>query len=347
MFKGARLGIFIFIGTILIILSVFLIGNKESLFVDTVNVYTRFARVEGLKSGAPVMLSGLSIGTVKNIVLSEDSAGGVIVTMSIDKKLINFVRLNSEATIETEGLVGKKIISISPGTVDYEIVSEGGFINSKEPLNFTEVVEETTEILKYVKSITKDFADVVSKVNAGKGTIGKLINSDQLYRASVDITKSADTSLQIMTKKLEELTNYIVDVGGGASRIFNNIDTVVYNIRGLIEDVERGKGVLGALIADRSAYDSIKTVINNLVVTTESFKDGASAFTENMEALKHNWLFKNYFEQRGYWSLSEREKELDKKIEEIERQNNMLQERINELKELEDRLEKLRKEKNN
>lgn len=344
MFKGARLGIFIFIGTVLIIISVFLIGNKESLFVDTVNIYTRFTRVEGLKSGAPVMLSGLSIGTVKSIALSEDSAAGVIVTMSIEKDLINFVRLNSEATIETEGLVGKKIISISPGTSNYEIISEGGFIKSKEPLNFAEVVEETTEILKYVKNITKDFADIVNKVNDGKGTVGKLINSDQLYRASVDITKSADTSLQIMTKKLDELTNYIVDVGGGASRIFNNIDTVVLNIRSLVKDVEKGKGVLGALMADRSAYDSIKTVINNLVVTTESFKDGASAFTENMEALKHNWLFKNYFEQRGYWSLSEREKELDKKIEEVNKQTNMLQQRIDELKELEARLEKLRSE---
>ena len=196
-----------------------------------------------------------------------------------------------------------------------------------------------------MKNITKDFSEVVNKVNGGKGTIGKLINSDQLYWASVDITKSADTSLQIMTKKLDELTNYIVDVGGGASRIFNNIDTVVLNVRSLIKNVEQGKGVLGALMADRSAYDSIKTVINNLVITTESFKDGASAFTENMEALKHNWLFKKYFEQRGYWSLSERERQLNEKIEEVNNQTDMLQKRIDELKELETRLEKLRQDK--
>jgi len=342
--EGARLGIFIFIGTVFIVISVFLIGNKESLFVDTINIQTRFKRIEGLKTGAPVMLSGLTIGTVKTISLAQDSLGGVIVVMSIEKKLINFVRLNSEASIETEGLVGKKVVAVSPGSSEYEIISADGFIKSKEPLNLTEVVEETTQILKYMKNITKDFSEVVGKVNEGKGTIGKLINNDQLYRATVDITKSADTSLQMMTAKLNELTDYIVGVGGGASRIFSNIDSVVFDIRNLVQDVEKGKGVLGALMADRSAYDSIKTVINNLVVTTESFKDGASSFSENMEALKHNWLFKNYFEQRGYWSYNEQEKALNQKIEEINNQNKVLEQKLIELKELEARLEKLHKE---
>lgn len=344
--EGARLGIFIFIGTVFIVISVFLIGSKESLFVDTINIQSRFKRIEGLKTGAPVLLNGLTIGTVKSITLAQDSIGGVLVVMSIEKKLINFIRLNSEAYIETEGLVGKKVVSITPGTNEYEIISENGFIKSRESLNIAEVVEETTEILKYIKNITKDFADVVNKVNQGKGTIGKLINNDQLYRTTVDITKSADTSLQVLTTKLDELTNYIVGVGGGASRIFNNIDSVVFDIRSLIQDVENGKGVLGALMADRSAYDSIKTVINNMVTTTESFKDGAQAFSENMEALKHNWLFKNYFEQRGYWSYNQEEKALNNKIEEINRQNEILEKKIIELKELEARLEKLHKEYN-
>jgi len=49
-FEGARLGIFIFIGSFLIVLSIFTIGNKESLFVDTIAINSRFQNVEGFKN---------------------------------------------------------------------------------------------------------------------------------------------------------------------------------------------------------------------------------------------------------------------------------------------------------
>ena len=56
---------------------------------------------------------------------------------------------------------------------------------------------------------------------------------------------------------------------------------------------------------------------------------------ENMEALKHNWLFKSYFEDRGYWDAGEYEKEVDQKTEELNEKIKLLEEKINELKSLE------------
>jgi len=116
--EGARLGLFIFLGSALIVLSIFTIGNKESLFVQSISLMSRFNNIEGLKSGAPVRLSGYTIGSVSSIMLADDSAGTVIVTMRIDQELRHFIHLDSEASIQTEGLVGKKIISITPGSAD-------------------------------------------------------------------------------------------------------------------------------------------------------------------------------------------------------------------------------------
>jgi phospholipid/cholesterol/gamma-HCH transport system substrate-binding protein len=53
--------------------------------------------------------------------------------------------------------------------------------------------------------------------------------------------------------------------------------------------------------------------------------DGASRFNENMEALRHNWFFKGYFEDRGYWDKEEYEKVLDAKIKELR----LLEEKLN------------------
>jgi phospholipid/cholesterol/gamma-HCH transport system substrate-binding protein len=69
-------------------------------------------------------------------------------------------------------------------------------------------------------------------------------------------------------------------------------------------------------------------------MTTKMTQEGAESFMENMEALKHNWLFKSYFEQRGYWDKADYEKELDKKILEIKEQNEALEERIKKLQQL-------------
>ncbi len=79
-------------------------------------------------------------------------------------------------------------------------------------------------------------------------------------------------------------------------------------------------------------------MVHNLTKTTYSAKIGTEAFAENMEALKHNWLFKKYFEERGYWSKTEYEEKLNAQINEIEKSKKELDERLNRLEELEKKL---------
>ncbi len=337
-FEGARLGIFIFIGTVLMVISILLLGNKESLFVSTINLKTYFNTIEGLKAGAPVRLSGYDIGSVSGVSLAPDTSGRVEVYLNIDKSIRHFIRLNSIATVETEGLVGKKIIAITPGSPDFEIIKDGGVIPSKNPMNITEIIEETQSIMAYVKDITKDFSEIVEKINSGQGSIGKLVNDDKLYKSTVSITQSADRSLNEITAKFEEVSDFLINITTGFDRIVANIDTTIVDVKDLINRVNNGEGIIGGLINDNTSYDSIRSVINNLVLTTESTRNAASKFEENMEALKHNWLFKSYFEQRGYWDKLEYEKELDNKIFQLQKQNKILDEKIREMLELQDKL---------
>ena len=328
--EGAKLGLFIFIGSFLIVLSIFTIGNKESLFVETVEINSRFENVEGLKTGAPVRLSGFTIGSVNNIVLSGDSLGTVIVTMHIEKSLQHFIRLDSEASIVTEGLVGKKVVAIRPGSPSQAIVGEGSFVKSKTPLNITQVIEDTQAIITYVKDLTKDFSGLVHKINEGEGSIGKLVNNDELYNAAVDITLSAKTSLDSITSKMDQIAELIVQTNNTASKVFTDIDTSMVAIKNLVTKVEKGEGTIGKMLNDDEVYDSLKVMFSNLTVSTEAAKEGMVSFSENMEALKHNWLFKKYFEDRGYWS----ETEIDNKLDRLEEQNKLLDEKLEELKEL-------------
>ncbi|OGU59672.1 MAG: hypothetical protein A2V66_13500 [Ignavibacteria bacterium RBG_13_36_8] len=342
--EGARLGIFIFIGTILLIISIFLIGNKESLFIETISIKTYFPGVEGLKNGAPVRLSGYDIGSVSNIGLAADPSGLVEVQMRINDDVKHFIRLDSEASIETEGLVGKKIVSITAGSPDQEAIIDGGIIKAKQPFSITEIIGETQAVMAYMKDITRDFSGIVEKINKGEGTIGKLLTDDRLYNATVSVTQSADKSLNEITGRIGEVSDIVIQISSGFASIVSNIDSAVTDVKNLVDKINKGEGTIGSLVADRSTLDSVKAVINNLVRTTEETKLGASRFAENMEALKYNWLFKGYFEQRGYWDKAEYEKEIDQKLLQIKIQNELLDQKIKDMLELEEKINNIQRE---
>ncbi len=337
-FEGAKLGLFIFLGTVLLVLAIFLVGNKDSLFTQNIYVKTYFDNVEGLRTGAAVRLNGLNVGSVSDIKLLELNQYRVEVTMRINADVKQFIRLDSEAGIETEGIIGSKIVTITPGSKDNATIEDGGVILSKAPVNMTQIVAETQSIMGYMKDLTKEFSEVLGKVNKGEGTLGKLVYDDALYNESVTIVQSADSTLKIMVDRLEKMSGFIIGLGTNVEDIVASVDSAAVDLRNLVAKIERGEGALGALIADESVYDSIKTIVSNLTQTTAEAKLGTEAFAENMEALKHNWLFKNYFEQRGYWSKSEVENKIDNQLKLIQEQNKQLDLKIKQLQELENRL---------
>jgi phospholipid/cholesterol/gamma-HCH transport system substrate-binding protein len=338
--EGARLGIFIFIGTVLLVFSIFLLGNKEKLFTGTTEIKAYFDQIEGLKPGAPVRLSGYDIGSVSSIALVNGKSGNVEVIMRIDNDLKHFIRLDSQAAVETEGLVGKKIITITPGSGGMAEIEEGGVVKSKNPLNISAIMEQTESTISYLKDLTKNLSEVIGKVNQGEGTIGKLVNDEQLYKNAVSITRNADKSLTAVTDKLNSLSNIIVDMTGNIKSIITNVDDAITDVRSVVSKINNGEGTIGALVSDKKIADSVKTIISNLAKTSDYARIATSSLADNMEALKHNWLFKGYFEERGYWSQSEYEKAIDLQLNELKKQQGILDEKMKTLSEMESKINK-------
>jgi phospholipid/cholesterol/gamma-HCH transport system substrate-binding protein len=93
---------------------------------------------------------------------------------------------------------------------------------------------------------------------------------------------------------------------------------------------------LGQVLVNGSKYDSIFAVtMQNINTTSEAARLAASRMAENMEALKHNWLFKGYFENRGYWDKAEYQDEINKSLKDLDEKMKLINERIDELKKLE------------
>ncbi len=335
---GAKLGIFIFIGSTLLVIAIFMLGNKEALFKSTFNVKTYFHNIEGLRTGAPVRLSGIDVGAVDDIKVVGDTISSIEVSMRLLTDIKRFIRKDTQAEIQTEGLVGNKFISLKIGEAAGEEVEEGGSILAKEPVSFADIIEETQGIMAYTKQMTEDFAGIIRKINSGEGTIGKVINDDKLYYAATDLTESAGKSLNSITGELNTVTEQFKRLGNQVESVVNNINEVVTGVDTLLYNVSMGKGVVGSLLVEGTPEDStMKETFQNLNELMRESKSAASKLSENMEALKHNWLFKSYFEDRGYWDTEEYEKEIDTKTQELNEKIILLDKKIDELKSLEAR----------
>jgi phospholipid/cholesterol/gamma-HCH transport system substrate-binding protein len=334
---GAKLGIFIFIGSTLLVIGIFMLGNKEALFKPTFTVKAYFRNIEGLRNGAPVKLSGIDAGAVQDIRVVGDTVSLIEVKMRLLDEIRHFITVNTQAEIQTEGLVGNKFVSLRVGESGAEPVKDGGVILAKEPVSFADIIEESQGIMGYTKEMTKDLADILDKINRGEGTAGKIFNDDALYNAATDLTKSADKSLTSITAELNIITEQYKSLGQSVKSAVENINRVIIGVDSLLGNASKGQGVLGSLLVEGTNADSnFQSLMINLKDISEESKIAVTSLSENMEALKHNWLFKSYFEERGYWDASEYELEIDRKTKELDEKIELLNKKIEELKSLEE-----------
>jgi outer membrane protein OmpA-like peptidoglycan-associated protein len=84
-------------------------------------------------------------------------------------------------------------------------------------------------------------------------------------------------------------------------QILDSTKDTMQNIDSISSKINRGEGTAGALINDKKIYEQANAA-------TAQAKAGATAFDENMEALKHNFLLRGFFKKRGYEDEAELKK---------------------------------------
>lgn len=108
-------GVFLFFCMALIVFVVFTIGLEKGFTEPKVYMSVLFGKVGGLMEGAPVRLSGVTIGTVSEIDFmdKEVEGRGVKVILSLYKKYEKQLHKISKISIVTEGVLGEKIVDMS------------------------------------------------------------------------------------------------------------------------------------------------------------------------------------------------------------------------------------------
>lgn len=193
-----KLGIFVSLGILILFLIIFFIGTNQNLFGSKFRIKTNFNNVSGLQIGSQVRFSGISVGTIENIVIINDSTVNVEAVMDMDVK--KFIKTDSKASIASEGVIGNKILIISQGNTKLPEIKDGATIASFEPVEFDDILTSIKVTADNAEIITGELALLLNNINNGEGTIGKLMNDEQMAK---DLDKTME-NLRNSSKGLSE-----------------------------------------------------------------------------------------------------------------------------------------------
>lgn len=308
---NAKLGLFVIAGLAFLIFSLYMIGRNRNFFGDTFTIQASFHNVNGLTTGNNVRFAGIDVGTVRKIEIESDSS--ILVTMVIDKQARPYIRKKSVASVGSDGLMGNKLININSGTELSPPVEEGDRILSLKPIETDEMLRTLNTTNENFEAISTDLRKITQKIN----------NSNSLWKLLSDSTITADLRVAVKNIKVagnnaarvgDQLTAITTSVRNGegplgtlltdtalANKLKNSLQDIhvasnqaaqaTADIQTLLQKVKRGEGTAGALLSDT-------TLLLKLQQSLDHVEQGTARFSENMEAMRHNFLFRGYFKKQ-------------------------------------------------
>jgi phospholipid/cholesterol/gamma-HCH transport system substrate-binding protein len=292
--------------------------------------------VSGLKEGSSVRFNGIEVGQVDDIEIT--GVDKVMIRMTIQSSVREFIKKDSKATVISEGLVGNKIVELTPGSLSVESVRDEDVIQALRPIDTEDILKSLKESGDYASRITKDLSEIVGKVNKGEGTLGQLVYNDQLYRTIDSTMRGFSGYTGQINQVFSKITNTVDAVATDIDQLTKTVKDITGDIAEVTRKMNSSESIVGTLLTDTAFANDLKGLIYHANQTTANLERGSFSFSQNMEALKHNFLFKGYFEDIGYWEKPDWERNVIDKELQLKLKEQQLNEKEIRLRELEEKL---------
>ncbi len=322
--RAIIVGIFVFLGLAIFILTVLTLGSQKNAFEKAITVKAFFGNVNGLQKGNNIWFSGVKVGTIKKVKLIAD--GKVEVDMNIEEQSVQYIPKDSKAKLSTDGLIGNKIIEIYGGSLSNGKIEPGDVLNNDKLLNTDEMMNTLSKNNDNLFAITNDFKVISGRLAEGKGSVGKLLTDETMYdqlNATTNILKRVSENLDKLSSHVSAYTSKLNDKGTLANDLVSDTvvfsklratvtqlqnvaassDSVISNLKitsanlnkgvnNLNEGLNNNKAPLGMLLHDEQAAANIKTTLKNL-------QSGTKKLDEDLEAIQHNFLLRGFFRKKA------------------------------------------------
>jgi len=293
-----RVGIFVLVALLTFLGAVYALGARARLFEARYTIHADFTEVGGLVEGATVRLAGVQIGRVSAVNLPPQPGGKVQVDLTIARRFSDRIRKNSVARIETQGLLGDRIVEITVGDPSAPAVAPGEVLASRDPADFGRIMASGAETAKNVAALADALRETADQINKSKMIESAAATVNKLGRVVDQVEQGrgwAHTLLYeepVALKRLNELiasTQTVIDrveKGQGAAGVLVSPEgtasakrfvAAMDRISAMVEQPEREPGLLPGLLFDpkyKAVLDDLRVVSHNLRVISDRVAGG-------------------------------------------------------------------------
>jgi phospholipid/cholesterol/gamma-HCH transport system substrate-binding protein len=216
-------GIVVSLAVFVFAVAVFSIGSEQRLWSRKVSYKIRLPNTNGLQVGSPVRLAGVQVGTVTDIHLAEDpNRLDIDVLFSVDAALRSRIRADTKASLKVLSLLsGDRFLELTPGTPTEPELPAGAYVGVPEEMGIEELQELGASIADDLQAITGSLKVILDQLQNRDTIIGQALFDPNFGRETL-----------------------------------GNLKETVIAARGVMEDVEGGRGLAGRLLSDDEFADA-------------------------------------------------------------------------------------------
>ena len=231
------------------------LGQAANLFTSRYELVAYLDNANGLRPGGSVTLAGQLVGTVKDIEflpVDFDTTRNLRIVARIDRSVREQIRRDSEARLRTMGLLGDKVLDISPGTPGFPVLEQGDTLRVATALDYEAVLAKAAGAVDDVVLLTRDLRTVTAGLARGQGTMGQLLTNRDMYDQMTSAMARANAlfaSLQNPNGTFGRMMN--------DPTLYNRLTTAVASLDSTLSAVNSSQGSLGRLLRDTTLYANL------------------------------------------------------------------------------------------
>ena len=247
-----KVGGMILVALAILTVAVFKLGEAANLFSKRYKLVALLPSANGLRVGGSVTVAGQLAGTVSSIDFlppDADTTRNLRVVVEIDQALQQQVREDSRARIRTLGLLGDKIVDISPGTPRFAVLPANDTILVEAALDYETVLLQASGAVTDMVQLTRDLRGITGGMARGEGTVGQLLTNRSLYdelNGTLSRTNALVTRLQAPNGTLGKLLD--------DPAMYQNLNGMISSVDSLVRQMRAQNGTFGKLLSDDSLY---------------------------------------------------------------------------------------------
>ena len=252
-----RVGITVIIAATVLAILIFLMTGSGGFLTPKVQIYGYFDDAQGVRVGAPVNLQGVPIGNVTDVRVVQHGKTPVQVRMKISKRAASEIPTDSTAALTQAGVLGETFINIDRTQAkSTQTVHDGSELKVQDNPNFQDVIRTTQGSLQNVDILIRRIDRIVTFIESGQGSIGKLIYDQELYNR-----------LNSTLNEVQSMVNMIASGKGSIGKLvasdelYNKANASVDKLNKIIDDIQAGNGTVGKLLKDPSLYNNANETI--------------------------------------------------------------------------------------